>query len=721
MSENAIDDQAFIEAFLDDYYADCDEHLTAIRRNLIELERSVGKPKADPEIINELFRSFHTIKGLSGMVGFQEAEELAHQLESYLAALRDGRAALSQNALDILEEAVRTLEEAVGAHRAKQPIPDMREAIAQAAGLLKTGAAAAARASESAPERPPEPPTGLDLSSEEREKLQEALAQGAKLFRFRYTPNPELAARGVNVKKIRARLGSLGQVLRCVPKLDPTGALYFELLAAVTHPESRWADLKNQGVSWSEEQLNFPAPSPGQETPAPASASEAVSKSQALPEPPSSPSQPEPSAERKPLPEKTSASAAPSSLLRVDLGQLDELMRLVGELVIQRARLCDQLRQISSALPAPVWRRIQEGGQAMERLLRDLRETLVRIRLVPLGEVFQRLRFAARDAARHTGRRVRLEIRGGNTEVDKMIADRMTDPLLHLVRNAVSHGIEPPEERAAQGKPPEGRISLSASAAGDRIAIELADDGRGIDRAKVERQARAMGLLEADEPLDETRLLEIICSPGFSTQPDADKTSGRGVGMNAVRTAVNELRGRLTLQTAPGRGTRFVIELPLTLLIVDALLIEVSGHILAAPLPLLREVLALEPGATRRIGGTETLAYRSGVLPLIRLAEFFHWPQEPEAGGCALVSAMENPVGLVADRIAGQREIVVRPLEDPLVRVPGISGVTEDSQGGLIPILDVSGLIDTVRRTRSGGRLHSAGKPETPAAAGFPG
>ena len=282
-------------------------------------------------------------------------------------------------------------------------------------------------------------------------------------------------------------------------------------------------------------------------------------------------------------PAQMGASLASASLVRVDLRRLDELMRTVGELVITRSRLQNGLSRIRGTIPAQDSRELEETSQAMERHLRDLREGVMRVRLVPVRDAFARMRPVVRDLARSAGNDIELRLTGDETEVDKFVVERVSDPLLHLVRNAVSHGLESPEERLASNKSPQGHVHLRAEAAGGAIAIEIEDDGRGIDAERVFKRAREAGIIAADASTDPSAVLDLICMPGFSTQAVVDRASGRGVGMDVVRRTIEELGGTLAISTRPGLGTRFTARLPLTLAIADALIVEVAGQAFAIP------------------------------------------------------------------------------------------------------------------------------------------
>jgi len=279
--------------------------------------------------------------------------------------------------------------------------------------------------------------------------------------------------------------------------------------------------------------------------------------------------------------------------------------------------------------------------------------------------------------------------------------DRMLEPLLHLVRNAVSHGIERPSERTAVGKPAEGTLTLRATASGDRIHIVVEDDGAGIDVAAVARRARERGLLADDAPLTDEHLLDVLCAAGFSTRDEADRTSGRGVGMDVVRSAVRALSGDLRVESEPGRGTSFTIELPLTLMILDALLVDVGGQQMAVPQPALREIVQVDVASIVTFENNHVVRYRDGVLPIVHLARLFDFTTS-NADTCYLlvVGSEAAPMGLRVDRLLGLREIVVHPVADPLVAMPGVAGATDLGNGRVSLILDVAALLRLAEEQR---------------------
>ena len=620
----------FFDQFLDDYYAECDEHLVSIRRSLVTLEDEVDDGTVDRVVLDNLFRSFHTLKGISGMVGLAAAEQLAHHLESYLRELREGTVVFSPTGFEALVAGVSLLESVINARRNDQPIPAIDDVVER---LQAVSAESTTSANETVEATPQETTTTR--------------------WQVEFTPTAELAERGVNVNSVRARLQDLGQVVQAKPVVKGAGEIAFEFIVATDHDQAALADLESDGLTFK---------------PVPVESAPRVKEIQPV------------------------AAIAPASVVRVDLERLDDLMRIIGELVISRTRLEDQVAELKRVAPAALWRSLQETSSSMGRQLRDLRESVMRVRLVQIGEIFERMTFVVRDLARESGKKIVVQLSGGETEIDKFLVERMMDPLMHLVRNAVSHGLETVAERDAQGKRSEGLLSLSAMTAGERIVIKIADDGRGIDRNLVLARAAERGLSPGAE-LDDDALLDLICTPGFSTRDEADRESGRGVGMDVVKKATEELGGRVSLATKLGGGTTFTIELPLTLAVAEALIVSVNGQRFAVPQSGVREVFEVESASTKVLENNEIISYRGKVLPLLRLARVFEMNHERGDKFHVLVIGDEaNAVGLAVDRILGQREIVVRAIKDPLAQSRGIAGATELGDQRVVLILDITAL-----------------------------
>jgi two-component system chemotaxis sensor kinase CheA len=683
---------AFFEQFIEDYYAECDEHLAASRRVLLALEGHATDSAPEPRLLREMFRSLHTLKGLSGMVGDPAAESIAHALEGSLRAAERAEAPLDTAFVDALFSGVELLERCIATRRTGGASPDAGVAVEALERTMPRGADAAVGApTRGAPTRgpPAKGPPAVAVADAGAPGPEDGEA-GAVVYHFEFVPSVELTARGVGVDAVRTRLRALGTLLDAKPRMLG-GGVAFDLWVAVEPgraPDDAW---EADGLRWTAAAPAAPV-APGPPASAPDLVDPTVGAGTREPAPTGAP----PDA----LPGTPAVAPPGSAVVRVDLARLDGVMRLVGELVVSRSRLDELLRRAGDDV-AGVRDALEETNEAMERQLRRLRESVMRIRLVPIGEVFERLRFAARDAIRESGKQVTLAFEGQTTEIDKLVVDRMLEPLLHLVRNAVSHGIERPAERLARGKSADGRLTLRAHAAGDRILVEVEDDGAGIDARRVATRARERGLLAPDETLTPDRLLDVLCAPGFSTRDEADMTSGRGVGMDVVRSTVRALAGELSLDSTPGRGTRFVVELPLTLMILDALLVDVGGQQMAVPQPTLREILQVAASAIVRFENNDVIAYRDGVLPLVSLARLFGLPESRPASVYVLVVGTDaTPMGLVVDRLLGLREIVVHPLADPLVSVPGVSGATELGDGRVSLILDAAALLRLAHERR---------------------
>jgi two-component system chemotaxis sensor kinase CheA len=638
--------------FLDDYYAECDEHLTGARAALLALESATDEPARQRPIIDELFRFYHSLKGISAMVELRPAEQLAHRLEDYLRAVRAGELPVTPDGISLLIAGTELLERIVHAHRAKQDMPATDDVMRRIGSSLPradkgTGGAAPAVAAQ----RP-----GAD---EQRPDL--------RLWQCSFAPTRELLDRGIGVDVVRRRLSDLGRIVEASPAVLADGSISFTFVVETAAELDLVAALHDDPI-----------------------AVVAVTRP-AVEE--------QPAAARFELEAGNAPSAAASHVVRVDLARLDDLMRQVGDLVISRARLLESLSRIEPYVPAAEWRTAQENAVAIDRQLRTLREGLMRVRLVPVGEIFRRMPFVVRDLARETGRKVTLLLQGQSTEIDKYLIERMMDPVLHLVRNAVSHGIEPPDERIRQGKRPEGTITLSASAAGELVTIEIADDGRGVDAEDVVARARLAGLAVPPGQADSSTVLALLCSPGFSTKDDADRASGRGVGMAVVKDTVERLSGSIALESTPGQGTRFTIQLPLTLAIADALIGRIGTESFAVPQSAVREVLEVAATQVRQIEGNEIIPYHEGSLAIVRLAGLFGISGEaPPRFHVFVISIGTGVIGIAVDRIIGQREIVVRTIAHPLVRVEGISGATDLGDGKVVLIVDPAALARAIRQ-----------------------
>ena len=630
----------FFNQFLDDYFAECDEHLAVVRSGLLNIEQFVDRPVTDSAQLDELFRSFHTIKGISGMVGLSAAEQLAHEMEGYLRVLRKREGVLSKTGFDALIEGTRVLEEVIDAHKTHSPAPRIDRTVETLAGVI-------ADSTEKTP-RLDHGQTEPTFKTEDR-----------KQWKILFVPSQTRSEAGINVNTVRARLQDLGEIVSTTPIVDQ-GEVVFEFIVATTASQNELADLKTLDLTIESVRPEAPI-----ETETPDSTS------------------------------TTASSQSLATSVRVDLVRLDQLMLLVGELVVTRARLEKNLNSLRSSVSPSAWRQLQEVNVALGKQLRDLRNDVMRVRMVPIAEVFDRMRFVVRDISRETQKRVILELSGQETEIDKFLVERLMDPLLHLVRNAISHGIESEEERVASGKPPQGHIYLRATTAGELVIIEVGDDGRGIDLESVAARDPNAELRDAEGNVNFDRLLAIISAPGFSTRREADRASGRGVGMDVVARGIKDLDGSMSVVTEAGIGTTFRIELPLTLAITDALIATVGGHTFAIHRSSVQEVIEIPSESIKALENNEIVLHHEAVLPLVRLSRVFNLSDKREGSLYAFVIGTGNrATGLVVDKVLGLREVVVRSLTDPLTDVPGVGGATELGDGRPILILDVAEILN---------------------------
>ena len=681
-------DEFSANEFRQGFLEEAGEHIQSIHQNLLRLDELLTGGEEDTgaeqtQIINELFRSFHTIKGLAGMVGLAEASQVSHAMETVLQAARSGKVQVEPRLTDQLLEGTRVLQAVVNTlNKAGQAMPETGAVIEQLQRLLEPPVAEETSPVAAAPE-PPAAPAGVGaegsierdllavlpdlkaypeilktLGKIELQKIRR-LAQAGQLFSLAFfTPSLEKSARGENVDFVRSRLNELGAVIKAVPLMQ-SGSIHFTFLAAADHIIDAAAVPLDEVIP-----LAIQPPAAARQRPV-------------------SGAQPGPARE-----------VSRSTVVRVELDRLDELVRYAGDLVILRARLGESLAQLNGA-PVQVKRELNQTYQQLGRTLRDLRRAILRARMVPLAEVFNHMPLVVRDVARSTGKSARLKVEGENAEVDKMLVERLLDPLIHLLRNAVIHGIEPPDERVAAGKPAQGNLLLRGVPEGDHILITVADDGRGVDLARVQEKAELLGWVEQEHPLTRADALELLTRSGFTTRDQADLSAGRGMGLDIVSKMVRSVGGSLALETTPGQGTTFVIRLPLTLMIMDALVVQVGTEWYAVPRDMVDEVIEIYPQDLVTLESGEMLHFRGAAVVLHSLARLIDLPpaSQPEPPprcryGLLRRSAVHHEA-LVVDRVISLREVVVHTLTEPLIARPGIGGATELGDGRVILILDL--------------------------------
>lgn len=634
---------------LDDFYAECDELLIGIRDNLGSLV-SASTAADTQSRMESLFRGFHSLKGNAAIAGVRAAEHVAHGVEELLRALTKQTVVLTSARTGLMQDATQVVEQIIRSNRDGKPTPDSTAILLALEQSLR--------------EAP-----GTPVAAASLDETVSTSDSSAGLWRCRFSPSSALDQRGVNLATVRERLGQIGRITGVTPIVNPSASIVFMFTVELRSPPT-----KQEQDTWEADGVLFePIAAP---RPVSASASQEA---------------------KAPLNEPVEvATLTPSHMVRVDLTRLDDLMRIAGEMVIQRSRLEDRIAQHFGGSEL-----LKEIDLKLARSLRELRRGIARVRLVPIAEIFSRIPLVVRDLEPGSGKKVRVLLEGQMTEVDKFLVERLKEPLLHLVRNAFSHGIETSAERQALRKEAEATLTLRATSVGEAVVIQVRDNGRGINAAEVIARARALGV-PVPAQVDAAALLAILCAPGFSTRHEADRASGRGVGMAVVANTVRELGGSLTLETTVGQGSEFTLRLPLTLSIADAIIVTVGSEVCAVPQSAVDEIIQVPAQDVRRIRKTETVPYRKGLLPFIRLRQVFGLEiPETEQLTLLVLSTERGATGLVIDHVRTRREIVVRPLADPLVRVPGISGATELGDGRPILILDPHALTEGVVRPPS--------------------
>jgi two-component system, chemotaxis family, sensor kinase CheA len=673
-----VDLTQFHAAFFEESF----EALDAMEAALLKLD--VGAP--EPELINTIFRVAHSIKGGSATFGFSDIASFTHSLETLLDELRSGAMPVTVAVSDLLLKSVDVLRAMLRAVQAKQPIDtqrvsdlqfDLEVVIAKKEQHAPLAAAPAAVAS----------PPGAAQSAAKPQR-----------WRIRFHPYRELLARGNDPQRMLRELAALGELqvrvdtqmlppLADVTPQDCYLAWSLELAAEVTEEAIR------QVFEWAEGDCDLTVERlPGETQPtAPAVA---VATPAPTPTPTTTATQTAPPQAVSPAkPESPVGGLGDSGSIRVSVEKIDELMNTVGELVITQA----MLSQLGSSFDGADAEKLRGGLAQLERNMRELQESVMRVRMLPISFVFSRFPRMVRDLAQRLGKQIELKLTGEQTELDKTVLEKIGDPLVHLVRNSIDHGIELPEARIAGGKSAEGTVQLDACHRGGNIAVEVSDDGGGLDKERILAKARARGLIGTDDSLTDAEIYELIFLPGFSTADKTTDVSGRGVGMDVVRRNVKELGGKVDVRSEAGRGSRFTITLPLTLAIVDGQSVAVGTETYIVPLISIVESMQLKSsGVTRLSGHSEVLSFRGDYLPIIRLHELFGVEPRSRALHEGLVVVAEGDgrrVGLFVDDLLGQQQVVIKSLEANYGHIEGVSGATILGDGSVALILDVPGLI----------------------------
>ncbi|HME70740.1 MAG TPA: chemotaxis protein CheA [Myxococcota bacterium] len=706
-----------------EFVSEAEEILERMRGDLADLaDQRAAKHEADPDLVNRLFRSAHSLKGLAGMFGLDGMSQLAHHLEDVLDGLRLGRVPLNSPAVGLLDEAVTvfsTLTQEMSETSGTVPSDGVAAALVARIELAVRSPADAPVTSDPIGRLSVDPALLRALTEYEEHRLRENLRRGRRIVLVEATF--EILSFEEGLAELTKSVREVGEVLSTLPAPGdtPESQIRFSLLAATDLDEAALEstlDLPNARVRTVGAPVARAEDTRGPETTRASAArdNQAESGSAERPGPTDRhtsdrPSDGEPTDGMPGHSEHAGGASELESLksisdtVRVDIKKLDELMNLVGELVIQRSAIAAiAARLCADPVTSRIGAELSKLHKGLDRKLQELQSGVLEVRMVPLRQVFEKLSRVARRLRRDLAKEVRLEIKGADTELDKLLVEELVDPLVHLVRNAFDHAIEAPVERERAGKSAEGTIRIEASQRGNHVVIEVADDGRGIDPAVVRARAEACGLVSAGEVLSHRETLELIFSPGLSTREQVTETSGRGVGMDVVRANLTALGGLVDVDSTIGRGTRITLTLPITLAIIQALIVGVGGQRFAIPLTSVLETLLVEPASIQRSEGREMLNLRGHPLALRRLAREFGLP---EAGSDAKLYVVvlgfgDSRLGLLVDRLDGQQDTVIKPIQGPIQNVRGVTGATELGDQSAVLVLDVSALVDDAVRRR---------------------
>lgn len=766
---------SFGEGHLRDFIEEALENTADLSNGLLELEQN---PDDNAELVNDLFRFFHNLKGNSGIIGFHELNSLTHEAETLLNRTRKGELVVSQGLIDTLlrcVDIIDTLVSKIDVESGQVPLLDLTEILSVLRHAVEHGefpqAVVPEPVQEEVIELVEEVPEydkedmdifivtitqqrvaiGLAVAALEEDSAQEEFINS--LYRSLVTTQNSCSYMQYDKPRVQAErtaglvdsgrnadmdfslmLDLLLQEIEILndmidaelavfklsidtkaelrgvgePSPEPQEALDMSLEL----PESGSADAPVSFVAnaLAEEPepevetvqavpapVEAPKPAPKAEAPKVAPETQPMSKAEAAPKAETAPAS---KAEASPAKAKDKAPAKQpkpksSSTIRVDHEKLDHLMNLIGELIINRNRYTMLARNLEDGQNVDVQEVAQsltETTYAMARISDDLQDTIMKVRMVPVSSVFSRFPRLVRDLSRKSGKLVDLIMEGEETELDKSVVEVIGDPLVHLIRNAMDHGVESEEDRLAAGKSAKGTVHLRAYYRGNSVAIEIEDDGKGIDPEKMREVAIRKGIISAEEAkaLDDREAMELIFAPGFSSAETITDISGRGVGMDVVRTNIKNLKGSVAISSELGKGTRFTLTLPLTLAIIDALMVNVAGEEFAIPLDAVSETTKIEAKRLTDVNGRKAVTLRGEVLGLVYMADLLDLPRSEETDVLSVVVIHDNDrrLGIVVDKLHERQEIVIKPLGEYLGDLKGISGATIMGDGSVILILD---------------------------------
>jgi two-component system chemotaxis sensor kinase CheA len=689
-----------------DFIAEAEDIIEQLGSELVDLSDMAETGELNPEVLNSIFRGAHSLKGLAGMFSFSDVAELSHNMENLLDCLRLGKLDLTPKPMAVLFEAHALLSTMLRAFASGQDA-----ALSQDIARCVTNINACLTVTEKTSGTSPLDDLGLpahvlgSLTEYEEHRLKDNLAKKQTIFNVH--ASFELTTFDTDLSAITDTLKQCGEVISTLPSVSVNSdtTIDFEILfgSRRTLEELQAAVVRNNvSVTQFGSGMHGEVPGTGpaalpvaalaektHEKPADASAIRPLSAETTLP---SAPLVPE---------DAVSSAKSMSRTVRVGIEKLDELMNIVGELVLAHSTIEAVTTSMRDEGYSGLSVELSKAVKGLERKLSELQKGVMEIRMIPIGQLYEKMSFIVRKISREQDKLVTLKFFGADTELDKLIVEDISDPMMHLIRNAIDHGIESRAVRQAAGKDEKGTIRISSYQKGNHVVIEIADDGGGIDVEKVKSKALQKGLVADVSMVSDRDALDFIFLPGFSTNDVVNEISGRGVGMDVVKNNVAAVSGMIDIETRRGEGSRFIITLPITLAIIKALIIRCSGRIYALPIMSVLETLLMTNRDVVTVERKEVITLRDSTLPILRLEHYFDIQKESGSSQefyVVVVGVAEKRLGIAVDDLIGQQDIVIKSLGDSFKRFRGISGAADLGDQRTILVLDVGGIIHETMR-----------------------
>lgn len=689
-----------------DFLAEAEEIVEQLGSELADLADMTESGELNPDVLNSIFRGAHSLKGLAGMFGFSGVADLSHNMENLLDWLRLGKLPLSQSLMAVLFDAHELLSTLVRV-LADGGTSSMADEIALCVAKINACLA------------PPEKMVGVSplealglpehvssaLTEYEEHRLKDNLAKGRTIFNVH--TSFDLTTFDTELSAVTETLKGLGEVISTLPSvgINLDTNIDFEILFGSKSPlaelvaavQSDTVTVTQLGAATgiSSAPIIDTIASAAAMTAAPAvvQAPVAVKQDTIM------------AVAAVPVVDDGALSAkSMSRTVRVDIGKLDELMNIVGELVLANSTIAGVTTKMRNEGYSRMSIELSKAAKGLERKLSDLQKGVMEIRMIPIGQLYEKMSRIVRKISREQGKRVELKFFGADTELDKLIVEDISDPMMHIIRNAIDHGIESREERLVAGKDEKGTIKISSYQKGNHVVIEIEDDGRGIDVDKVKNKALQKGLLSDVSTISDRDAIDLIFLPGFSTNETVSEVSGRGVGMDVVKNNIAAISGMVDIETRKGEGSRFVITLPITLAIIKALIISCSGKTYALPITSVLESLLMTNSEIKTVERKEVIQLRESTLPLLRLDHYFaikRADSPPKEFYVVVVGVAEKRLGIVVDDLVCQQDIVIKPLGEAFKRFRGVSGAADLGDQRTILVLDIGGIINETMRSGS--------------------